>query len=155
MSDSSTRPTVGQESTDPTATEDILDFLEAFQAYLDENLPRVRAACARIDARIKAEREQLGDEEDDAPDTDPEPPHAPGIAFLSDGRTALHVSHVGGAELHDRETWTGIILSHVEASDVLSRLSHAGDEAAGHVAGWILYGSKRKDEDDDGGAAQP
>lgn len=59
--------------------------------------------------------------------------------------------------MHDRETWTGVVLHFAEACDVLTRLTDAADEAAGHVAGGILFGFTRrdKDEDDDGGAAQP
>jgi acetylornithine deacetylase/succinyl-diaminopimelate desuccinylase-like protein len=151
MSDSTMRPVMGQESTDPTATEDILDFLASFTAYLDENLPRVRAACERLDARIKAQREEEGD---DAPDTDLDPPHVPGLAFRSDGKTLLHVAHVDVIPA-DRELWTGIVLSPAEAGDVLDRISDASDEAAGHVGGYIIASNKRKksEEDDDGGGA--
>ena len=147
-------PGVPGQGTDLSSISDPLDFLEAFQEYLDHNLPRVRAACERLDERIRAERAAL-DEEEDAPDTEEEPRPA-GIAFLSDGRTALHVSHLGGAELKGRETWTGVVLHFAEACDVLSRLTDAADEAAGHVAGGILFGFTRRDKDeDDGGAAQP
>jgi hypothetical protein len=149
MIDSTMRPDVGQESTGlpVDSEEDILDFLARFTAYLDENLPRVRAACARLDARIRSQREELHEEE--APDTEPEPVHAPGLAFLSDGRAALHVSHLGGASMHDRETWTGVVLSVAETSDALEKLADAADDAAGNIAGYILFGSKKKDDDDD------
>ena len=146
--DAGQNPSTHSNTTEP----DILEFLESFQRYLETSLPKVRAACAQLDARIRAEREA---EEGDgrARDSDDEP-RPVSIAFLSDGRTALHVSHLGGAAIKGRETWTGVVLHVAEACDVLDRLSDAAEDAAGNVAGYILYGSK-KDEDDDGGAAQP
>jgi hypothetical protein len=143
------KPADAGKDTDPSITthdDDVLDFLEDFKLYLEENLPKVRAACARFDARIKAEREAT--DEDDAPDTDEEP-HVPGLALLSDGRAALSLVNLDGADLTGRTLWTGIILTEAETSDALEFITDAADEAAGRVAHRILFGA-RKDEDEGG-----
>jgi hypothetical protein len=136
------------ETTDAASTLALLEFLEGFQRYLDTNLPKVRAVCARLDARIRAERAAPEAAE---PATEREPPHVPGLALLSDGRTALSMAHVEGADLSERTVWQGVILTEAETSDTLERLSDAADEAAGHVAHRILFkGPKRDDEPGEG-----
>jgi hypothetical protein len=147
----STVPPSGAISNDPSIInpaheEDILTFLERFTRELEEQLPKVRAACARFNARVRAEREV------DEPTTDrePEEPHVPGLAILSDGRAALSVVHLEGANLEGRTLWTGIILSEAETSDALEFITDAADEAAGRVAHRILFGPS-KDDDEPGG----
>jgi hypothetical protein len=136
------------ETTDATS-DDILDFLEGFQRYLDANVPKVRAACARLDARIRAERAEREDEE---PNTEPEPHHVPSLAILSNGKVVLSVVHLEGADISSREIWQGVLLNEAEASDALERITDAADEAAGRVAHRILFkGKKRDDEPGEGG----
>lgn len=136
--------------TTPETTDDLLDFLERFQTYLDENLPRVREACERLDARIRAKRDADAEE----PRTERDVPLVPGLAFRSDGAILLHVDHLEGADLSARQTWTGVVLSEAEASDAVDRLADAADEAAGHIAGYVLFGSSKKPDNEPGGTLQ-
>ena len=91
----STVPPSGAISNDPSITttthedEDVLDFLARFARELDEQLPRIKAACERYDAKVKAQRAS-----DEAPTTDRDAPHIAGLAFRSDGKTLLHVAHL-------------------------------------------------------------
>lgn len=170
-------PTEAEPTGKPSAEPDLLADAERLGRDLEPDLKRAEeaaherammASLHRAASAAKLLTEARGEEspederaephgEDEATDTeeDDEEPRPAGIAFLSDGRTALHVSHLGGAELKGRETWTGVILHFAEACDVLTRLGDAADEAAGVVAGGILFGfTRREDEDDNGGAAQ-
>jgi hypothetical protein len=145
MSDTNTRPIVGQEGTDPTTTSDEnpVDFLERFARELDEHLPKVREAYAKLDARLAAERE--------AETIDPPP--VPGLAFKSDGKTLLSIAYTRDEIPEGREVWTGVVLSEAEARKALEFLSDGADDGASRVAHAILYGARKDDDESSGGAA--
>jgi hypothetical protein len=85
------------------------------------------------------------------------PPDIPALALRSDGKALVSVAYLEGVDLSEREVWSGVVLSEAEASDMLERVSNAADEAAGHVAGrilWMQKGKKRGDEPGEGGNEQ-
>jgi len=129
-------------------------------AHEREMMTNLTRAAAAAELLMAARSERIPEDEhtephgEDEPDTArTEPPHVPSLALRSDGKTLLHVAHLDVIPAN-RELWTGVVLSHAEACNVLARLSNACDEAAGYVAGNILYGSKRKDEDEDGSGSE-
>lgn len=84
-------------------------------------------------------------------DAEPEPPHVPTLALASDGRVLLSVHYVEGADISERQTWTGIILTEAEACDALDMMSDAADDTAGHVGGRIIANSKKREPSEGNG----
>ena len=146
MNEQNTRPHEGQDPTStPTnpLTEIVtllrgigtrLDILEQRFEYLDRDV--LKAIDAESSAVIDAE---------------PEPPHVPTLALASDGRVLLSVHYVEGADISERQTWTGIILTEAEACDALDRMSDAADDTAGHVGGRIIANSKKREPSEGNG----
>jgi hypothetical protein len=111
---------------------------------------RMAGMEARLEGLDRSVLEALNDEA--APNTEPEPPRVPTLALTSDGRVLLSVHYVEGADLSDRETWTGILLSEAESFDALDAMSDAADDAAAHVGGRIIARSKKRDKPGEGGS---
>jgi hypothetical protein len=139
------KPGIPGKDTDPTTTSDEnpVDFLERFAKELDVQLPKVREACAKLDARLAAEREA------EAID----PPPVPGLAFRTDGKTLLSIAYTRDEIPAGREVWTGVVLSEVEASKALEFLSDGADDGASRVAHGILYRARKDDEPGEGSSA--
>jgi hypothetical protein len=146
------KPAVAGKDSDPPATlTEILrtlrmiairlDTLETRFEYLDRD---VLKAIGSESKPVTLDEEDHGDE---APLTEPDPAHVPGLARLSNGRVAVSIVHLDGIDLGDRVRWEGVILTEAEACDALDRVSDASDEAAGHVAGRIRQ-TKKRDEGD-------
>ena len=70
----------------------------------------------------------------------------PAIAFRSDGKALLSVTYLEGADLTGREQCTFVVLTEAEASCLIDRLSQAADDAAGNVAGSILWKNEEAKE---------
>jgi len=83
------------------------------------------------------------------PNTDPLRRYRGSLAFLSDGRTALSLAYVEGADLTGRERWEGIILEPEEAEEAHEGLSDAADGVAANIGGSIRW-RKDKPENDEG-----
>ena len=122
-----------------------LDALEHRFEYLDRDV--LKAIGSESKPVTLDEDEDQGD--DEAPLTEPDPAHVPGLARLSNGRLALATVHLDAASLEGRDLWEGVILTEAEACDALDRVSDASDEAAGHVAGRILANAKKRREEDE------
>jgi hypothetical protein len=139
------KPGIPGKDTDPTTTteENPVDFLERFAKELEEQLPKVREAAAKLDARIAAEREAEGID----------PPPVPGLAFRSDGKTLLSIVYTRDEIPAGREVWTGVVLSEAEARKALEFLSDGADDGASRVAHAILYGARKDDEPGEGSDA--
>lgn len=69
-----------------------------------------------------------------------QPPERPvPLAMLNDGRVALCVTCIEGADLSEYERWEGIILPFEQAENMMSGLREAVDELAAHVGGSIRW----------------
>jgi hypothetical protein len=111
---------------------------------------RMQGLEARLEGLDRSVLDALNAEA--APNTEPEPPRVPTLALTSDGRVLLSLHYVEGADLSDRETWTGILLSEAESFDALDAMSDAADDAAAHVGGRIIARSKKRDKPGEGGS---
>ena len=126
----------------------------AFKRELTSALSRATWAAERIAdlaPEVEAPKATEPEPEEEAPITEPMRPHRRSLAMLSDGRVALSLAYVEGADLAGYERWEGIILAPEEAYAVLDRLSDAADDAAAHVGGRITFGEK---DDGEGGDAE-
>jgi hypothetical protein len=92
------------------------------------------------------------------PETEPtgkpgaEPSLVAPLALRSDGKTLLSVAHLQGVDLTGRERCTFVVLTEDEVGRIRDRLSNAFDEAAGRVAGRLLWeGKKGEDGGNEGG----
>jgi hypothetical protein len=122
-----------------------LGALEQRFEWLDRDcLKAIKSASTPVPEHLIEERP------DTEPDTDPEPepPHIPSLALTSDGTVLLSIHYLGGADIADRERWTGVVLTHAEACDALDMMSDAADDAAAHVGGGIVAKSKKTEGDD-------
>ena len=160
MSNETTRPTSGQETDPSTTTEpterDLVAEVEETLASVDDAMPRVqraahyrelissleRAASAakRLadlapDEEEPASDEPKEEEEGDGPVTERERPYRKALALLSDGRVALSVAYVEGADLSGYERWEGIILEPDQAEQVLDSMGDAAADVAAHLGG--------------------
>jgi hypothetical protein len=147
MSNETTRPTVGQDTTDPSSNPltEILTLLRGIGTRLDILEQRFEYLDRDVLKAIDAESEAVTD-------ADPDPPHIPTLALTSDGRLLIAVHYLSEEALAGRETWTGVILTEAEACDVLDRMSDAADDAAGHIGGAIIARSRKRVEEPEGGA---
>jgi hypothetical protein len=174
MSNDNTRPTVGQE-TDPSITtnpveRDLVAEVEETLASVDDAMPRVqraahyrelissleRAASAakKLAALTPDEEEPEPDEEEeegDGPITERERPYRKALALLSDGRVALSLAYVEGADLTGYERWEGIILEPDQAEHALDSMGDAAADVAAHLGGSILW---KKDEPEGGNGSE-
>ena len=109
-----------------------LDVLEQRFEYLDRDvLKAIKSPSLPVPEHLIEERP------DTEHDTEPEPemPHVPTLALASDGRLLLSLHYLTGADIADRERWTGIILTEAEACD-----------AASHIGGRLIALAKKKGE---------
>jgi len=145
-----TRPNVGQDSIDPSVNSNVY-LLEEFQAlrlYLEQFLSGLTSMCERLRARILGERDTNADRDTYAgPDTR----RVPSTAITNDGRVLLSLHYAEGADLSDRETWTGILLTEEERSDMLRAIADGADDAAAHVGGRLIAKAKNGDPEESGG----
>lgn len=116
---------------------------------LTEILAAVRelgSRMASLEVRLEGiDRDALhAPDAESVPGIEPEPPHIPALALMSDGRVLLSLTYLEGVNLEGREQWTGILLTEAEACDALDLMSDAADEAAATVGGHILLRSKKK-----------
>jgi hypothetical protein len=102
----------------------------------------------QLSARLGSLEERLALQDKPAPGR---VPLVPSLALRSDGKVLLAVEHVEGANIADRERWEGIVLSAAETAKVFNAMSGAADDAAGHVAGRILWHGKKRDSDPEEG----
>lgn len=124
----------GPDPSDPLSL--ILTEIRSLSARLDRLEERFDFLDRDVLKAIDAESEA-------ATDAERAPPHIPTLALTSDGRVLLSLHYVEGADLTDRATWTGIILTEAEACDALDAMSDAADDAAAHVGGRIISKSKK------------
>jgi len=115
----------------------ILTEIRSLSARLDRLEQRFEFLDRDVLKAIDAESEAVTDAERASP-------RIPTLALTSDGRVLLSLHYVEGADLTDRETWTGIILTESEAYDALDAMSNAADDAAAHVGGRIIFKSKKE-----------
>lgn len=140
----------GKDTAPPATLTEILRTLRIVALRLDTLEHRFEYLDRDVLKAIGSESKPVTlDEEDDdeAPLTEPDPAHVPGLARLSDGRVAVSIVHLDGIDIGDRVRWEGVVLSEAEACDALDRVSDASDEAAGHVAGRILANAKKRREE--------
>lgn len=155
---------------DPSASMNIADVLEQFRALeraIEQHLPRLRAATNRLEGVLRAaENEPIGEScgagGNEAAETTSEPTAldgdergrlvVPALALRSDGKALLSVAYLDGVDLSARERWEGVVLTEAEAINARERVSDACDDAAGHIAGRILWKDKGRDDgsDEDG-----
>jgi hypothetical protein len=176
MSDQNTRPDVGQDRTDPsidptTATPsegDILTEVAALDesavapipnverdAQRTEMMSHLRGAVAAAEklAALSPEEEPEADAvepDEESPTTDPLRPFRRSLAMLSDGRVALSLNYLDGADLTGYERWEGVILPPDQGEEVLQRLSDAADNVAASIGGTIIW-KREKPGDGSGG----
>jgi hypothetical protein len=134
MSNVHERPETGQ-CEDLTDERDPIEFLKGFWRYLDENMDRIQAACARVEARVKAERAVENAEELPAPP----------FATRSDGAVLLSTDAIDGVDVAAYEKWEGIVLPGWQAHDVLDAIDGPLHDAAARIAARM-----RKRREDDG-----
>jgi hypothetical protein len=143
-------PADAGKDTDPTTvspTDAIAEILRAIRG-LGVRLGALEQRFEWLDRDcLKAIKSASTDTEPDT-DPEPEPPHIPSLALTSDGTVLLSIHYLGGADIADRERWTGVVLTHAEACDALDMMSDAADDAAAHVGGGIVAKSKKTEGDD-------
>jgi hypothetical protein len=84
-------------------------------------------------------------------DAEPDTPRVPSIAFTNDGRVLLSLHYVEGADISDREKWTGIVLTEEERLDVLVSVADRADDAAAHVGGRLIAKARKGEPEGSGG----
>jgi hypothetical protein len=166
------RPGVpGQDQTDPSITpkpaeRDLVAEVEETLASVDDAMPRVQRAAhyrelisslerassaAKKLAALTPDEEEPAPEEDEeeeeGPITEPERPYRRSLALLSDGRVALSLAFVEGADLSGYERWEGIILEPDQAEEALDSMGDAAADVAAHLGGSIIW---KKDEPEGG-----
>jgi hypothetical protein len=145
-----TRPNVGQDSIDSSVNSNVylLEELQALRRYLDQFLSGFNSMCERLHTRIVGKRDTNAE-----PDTDarPDTPRVPSIAITNDGRVLLSLHYVEGADISDREKWTGIVLIEEERFDVLASVADRADDAAAHVGGKLIAKAKKGEPKESGG----
>jgi hypothetical protein len=141
-----TRPNVGQDDIDSNVY--LLEDFQALRRYLEQFLSGLTSVCERVRAHILGERDSSAEHDTDAkPDT----PRVPSTAITNDGRVLLSLHYVEGADISDRETWTGIFLSEEERLDVLASVADRADDAAAHVGGRLIAKAKKDEPEESGG----
>ena len=167
MNEKNTRPDMGQGPTDPsinpTTERDLIAEVEETLAVVDAAMPRVeRAAHIRelvasleratsAAKRLAALTPEEEPDEEDGPDTDPEPhPLAPALALRSDGTVLLSPEYLDAASLKGREVWSGVVLSLAESCDALDALNGAACDAGAHIGGRLIALAKKKAKDEGG-----
>jgi hypothetical protein len=172
MSDQNTRPDVGQDHTNPsidptTATPKEGDFLTEVAALEEsaigpipnverdaqrtEMMSHLRGAVAAAEklAALSPEEEPEADAaepDEESPTTDPLRPFRRSLAMLSDGRVALSLNYLDGADLTGYERWEGVILPPDQGEEVLQRLSDAADNVAASIGGTIIWKREKPGE---------
>jgi hypothetical protein len=157
-------------TTNPATQPDILEEIAKVDASVIEAMPAVERSAFRREllsairrATWAAERlADLGDaeaatepeepapeseEDDEGPITEPARPYRRSLALLSDGRVAMSLAYVEGADLSGYERWEGIILEPDQAEQALDSMGDAAADVAGHLGGSILW---KKDEPEGG-----
>lgn len=119
MNEKNTPAIAGQE-TDPLTL--ILGEIRGIAVRLEHVETRLEYLDRDVLKAIDAESIAVTDAE-----PEPEPRRVPSLAFTVDGRVLLSVAYVAGAHVEARETWTGLVLSESEASDVLDALGDGAD----------------------------
>ena len=150
----------------PAAEPDLLEEIAKVDASVIEAMPAVQRAAFRRELLSAIRRatwaaERLADltpdereeepapesEEDEGPVTEPARPYRRSLALLSDGRVAMSLAYVEGADLSGYERWEGIILEPDQAAQALDSMGDAAADVAGHLGGSILW---KKDEPEGG-----
>lgn len=150
MREKNTRPNVGQDNIDSSVNSNVslLEEFVALRRYLEQFLSGLTSMCERVRARIIGERDTNAERDADAkPDT----PRVPSIAFTNDGRVLLSLHYLEGADISDRETWTGIFLTEEERFDVLASVADRADDAAAHVGGRLIAKARKGEPEESGG----
>jgi hypothetical protein len=166
-----TTPGVPGQEIDPSTTKpterDLITEVQETLASVDAAMPRVeRAAHVRelvasleratsAAKRLAALTPEEEPEEEDGPDTDPEPhPLAPALALRSDGTVLLSPEYLDAASLKGREVWSGVVLTLAESCDALDALNGAACDAGAHIGGRLIALAKKKAKDEpEGGDA--
>jgi hypothetical protein len=159
------KPGVPGKDIDPPTDRDLVAEVEETLASVDAAMPRVEraahyreliaslerasSAAKKLAALTPGEEEPGSDEpdEEEGPITERERPYRKALALLSDGRVALSLAYVEGADLSGYERWEGIILEPDQAEQALDSMGDAAADVAAHLGGSILW---RKDEPEDG-----
>jgi hypothetical protein len=121
---------------------------------LISSLERATSAAKKIAALAPDEEEPAPDEDEEEPEgdgpiTEREHPYRKALALLSDGRVALSVAYVEGADLSGYERWEGIILEPDQAEQALDSMGDAAADVAGHLGGSILWKKDKPEGGDD------
>jgi len=105
-------------------------------------------ARAKVDDGAEAEEKDVEEEGADVelrtePDLHQRPILPPPLALRCDGRVLLSTVDLEGFDLTKWETFTGIVLTEAETSDVLDRTDDAFLDTAAHIVGMLRHKGKR------------